>query len=57
MEDPAGIGGVSIGLVFGYVQAVKTEEVGELAGLDTTLFTPGMFFTGTMVLLSLLFPI
>ncbi len=35
---------LSIGLVFGYVQAVKTDEVGELAGLDTTLFTPNVLY-------------
>ncbi|MFQ9151693.1 MAG: hypothetical protein ACLR6B_09415 [Blautia sp.] len=34
----------SVGLLLGYVQAVKTEEVGELAGLDTTLFTPNVLY-------------
>ena len=34
----------SVGLLLGYVQAVKAEEVGELAGLDTTLFTPNVLY-------------
>ena len=35
---------LSLGLLFGYVQAVKTDEVEELAGLDTTLFTPNVLY-------------
>lgn len=35
---------VSVGLLFGYVEAVKTDEVGEMAGLDTILFTPNVLY-------------
>ena len=35
---------LSAGLIFGYVEAVKTDEVGELVGLDTILFTPNVLY-------------
>lgn len=35
---------VSIALMAAYVTAVKTDEVGELVGLDTTLFTPNVLY-------------
>jgi len=35
---------LSLALLYGYVGAVKTEKVGEMAGLDTVLFTPNVLY-------------
>lgn len=35
---------LSVGLLLGYVGAVKTEKVGDLVGLDDILFTPNVLY-------------
>ena len=39
----AGVAAAAV-LMVGYITAVKTDEVGDLVGLDTTLFTPNVLY-------------
>lgn len=45
---------LSFGLLGGYVEAVKTDKVGEMAGLDTTLFTPNVLYRNNGLLTAFL---